>query len=145
MIREYKESDLTVCARIMMEVYNNELWQCHWTLETAVSYLEDYVQGNKFLGYTLLADDQIIGVIFTHEKIWWNNSEIFVDEMFITPAYQRKGYGAKLIQVVETYIKEHKLAGFVLTTNRFAPAPTFYRKNGFTDYDHVLCMGKVIE
>lgn len=144
MIREYIESDLTMCANIMIEVYNNDLWQCHWTLETAKSYLEDYVHGSKFLGYTLVADNEIIGAIFTHEKIWWNNSEIFIDEMFITPAYQRQGYGTVLLQTVESYIKEHKLAGFTLTTNRFAPAPNFYRKNGFVDCDHVLYMGKEV-
>lgn len=128
-----------------MEVYNNDLWQCYWSLETAKRYLDDYVQGKKFLGYTLIVDKNIIGAIFTHEKIWWNNSEIFIDEMFITPSYQRLGYGAELLQTVENYIKEHKLAGFTLTTNRFAPAPAFYKKNGFIDYDHVLYMGKVID
>lgn len=35
--------------------------------------------------------------------------------------------------------------GFTLTTNRFAPAPDFYRKNGFIDCDHVLYMGKGIK
>lgn len=85
---------------------------------------------------------RIKGAIFGHEKIWWNNSEIFIDEMFISPELQRQGYGTELIHTVESYIKEYKLAGFTLTTNRFAPASKFYRKNGFVDYDHVLFMGK---
>ena len=144
MIREFMESDLTVCAEIMMEVYNNDLWQCNWSIEIAKSYLEDYVHGKKFLGYTMVVDNNIIGAIFTHEKIWWNNSEIFVDELFIAPAYQRQGYGAKLLQTVENYIKEHKLAGFTLLTNRYAPARAFYRNNGFEECDHVLYMGKAL-
>lgn len=145
MIREYDESDLTMCAQIMTEVYNNDLWQCHWSMETAKSYLQDFANSEKFVGYTLVIENEIRGAIFAHEKIWWNNSEIFVDEMFISPALHRQGYGSELLMAVENYIKEHKLAGFTLTTNRFAPAPNFYRKNGFFDCDHVLYMGKAVE
>jgi aminoglycoside 6'-N-acetyltransferase I len=141
----FQESDLAACAKIMTEVYNNDLWQCNWSLETAKDYLEDYVRGRKFLGYTIIVDNEIIGAIFAHEKIWWNNNEIFVDEMFISPSYQRQGYGTELLKMVENYIKEHKLAGFTLTTNRYAPAPAFYRKNGFVDCEHVLYMGKCVE
>lgn len=142
MIRKYQDSDLAACARIMMEVYNNELWQCYWSPETAEGYLKDFTDSAKFLGYILVIDEEIKGAIFAHEKIWWNNSEVFIDEMFITPGLQRQGYGSKLLQTVEEYIKEHNLAGFTLTTNRYAPAPDFYRKNGFVDCEHVLYMGK---
>lgn len=144
MIRKYEDFDLTTCAQIMIQVYNNELWQSHWTLEIAKSYLQDFVSHAKFIGYTLLVGDEIVGAIFAHEKIWWNNSEVFIEEMFISPKLQRQGYGTELIHEVESYINEHKLAGFTLATNRFAPAPDFYRKNGFVDYDHVLFMGKEV-
>ncbi len=144
MIRKYENSDLTACAQIMMEVYNNELWQCRWSLETAKNYLQDFVDHAKFIGYTILIDNKVIGAIFAHEKNWWNNSEVFIEEMFISPELQRHGYGTELLHTVESYIKEHKLAGFTLTTNRFTPAPDFYRKNGFVDCDHVLYMGKGI-
>ncbi len=136
--------DLTACAEIMMSVYNNELWQCRWSLDTAKDYLMDYVECKKFIGYTLWLDDEIKGAIFCHEKIWWNNSEIFIDEMFISTELQRQGYGTELLSVIENYIKEHNLAGFTLTTNRFAPAPKFYRKNGFSDAEHVLFMFKEV-
>lgn len=142
MIKKYQNEDLTACAELMMEVYNNEHWQCRWSLELAQNYLQDYVNSNKFLGYTIWVDGKIKGAIFCHEKIWWNNSEIFIDEMFVSPEIQRQGYGTELINVVESYIDEHKLAGFTLSTNRFTPAPNFYRKNGFKDAEHILFMYK---
>jgi len=147
LIKKFELRDLTACAEIMMSVYNNELWQCRWSLDITKDYLMDYVECKKFIGYTLWLDDVIIGAIFCHEKIWWNNNEIFIDEMFIdemfiSPEFQRQGYGTELLNVVENYIKEHDLAGFTLTTNRFAPAPNFYRKNGFFDAEHVLFMCK---
>jgi aminoglycoside 6'-N-acetyltransferase I len=113
-------------------------------LETAISYLHDYYDSKKFVGFTLWIDRVIKGAIFCHEKIWWNNNEVFVDEMFISPELQRQGYGTALLTVVEKYVKEHDLAGLTLSTNRFTPAPNFYRKNDFSDAEHVLFMYKEI-
>jgi len=111
MIKKFELRDLTACAEIMMSVYNNEFWQCSWSLDTAKNYLMDYVECKKFIGYTLWLDDVIKGVIFCHEKVWWNNNEVFIDEMFISPELQRQGYGTELLSVIENYIKEHNLAG----------------------------------
>ena len=144
MIKSFELSDLAACAEIMISVYNNEQWQCHWSLETAVEYLRDFTDCKKFIGYTLWVDGDIKGAVFCHEKIWWNNSEIFVDEMFVLPSLQRKGYGTVLINAIEKYVREHKLAGLTLSTSRYTPAPTFYKKNGFLDAEHVLFMYKEV-
>ena len=50
-----------------------------------------------------------------------------------------------LIKAAEEYVSEKKLAGFTLTTNKYAPAPNFYRKNGFFDCEHILFMCKETE
>lgn len=49
MIKKFDVNDLDKCAKIMMLVYNNEYWQCQWSLETAKAYLMDYVEGKNLL------------------------------------------------------------------------------------------------
>ena len=142
MIRKMIASDLESCAEILCSVYNNEMWQCRWSLETSKEYLCDYFDSKKFVGFVLEIDHILVGAMFCHEKLWWNNSELFVDEMFIQPDLQRIGYGSELMKAAEGYIKEHKLAGFTLSTNRYSPAPKFYKKNGFVDAKHILFMYK---
>lgn len=144
MVRKMKRTDIPFCADILCKVYNNELWQCRWTAETACAYLEDYFDEKKFVGFIIEEDNAVIGAMFTHEKIWWNNSELFIDEMFIIPDMQRKGYGKMLIKAAENYVSEHKLAGFTLSTNKYAPAPDFYKKNGFSVCEHILFMCKEV-
>ena len=144
MVRKMKRADIPFCADILCKVYNNELWQCRWTAETACAYLEDYFDEKKFVGFIIEEDNVVIGAMFTHEKIWWNNSELFIDEMFIIPDMQRKGYGKMLIKAAENYVSEHKLAGFTLSTNKYAPAPNFYKKNGFSVCEHILFMCKEV-
>lgn len=144
MIRRFEESDLEQCASILMSVYNNETWQCFWSFEKAKEYLKEIIDNKKFIGFTLVVDYEVKGAILCREKTWWNNNEIFVEELFVSPEHQGKGYGTALLNTVEGYIKEKGLAGFTLNTNRYTPAPGFYRKNGFCDGEHVLFMYKVV-
>lgn len=143
-IRKMEKSDIPPCADILCSVYNNEMWKCRWDRETAIEYLTDFFAVKRFVGYVLTEGGEILGAVFAREKVWWNNSEVFVEEMFIRPKLQRKGLGSLLLKKVEEYIAEKGLAGITLSTNRYAPAPDFYRKNGFTDCEHVLFMAKEI-
>lgn len=133
------------CSKILCAVYNNELWQCRWTEETATAYLLDFVKSEKFVGYVLEAEGEVVGALFAKQKVWWNNSELFIEEMFVLPKHQRKGYGSMLLKTAEKYVKEHKLAGITLATNKYAPAPMFYQKNGFQPNEAVLYMYKIVE
>ena len=80
--------------------------------------------------------------MFCREKVWWNNGELVIEEMLVRPEYQRQGFGTVLLQKAEEYVVEKGMAGITLATNRYAPAPAFYKKNGFAEYEHVLYMGK---
>lgn len=141
-IRKMEQMDIASCADILCSVYNNELWQCRWNREVATEYLTDFYDMKKFVGYVMEENGEVCGAIFAHEKVWWNNSEVFVEEMFIQPQLQRKGYGTMLLEKVGEYVKEKGFAGITLSTNKYAPAPKFYRKNGFADSEHVLFMYK---
>ncbi len=141
-IREMNFNDIDQCADILCSVYNNELWMCRWDKETAVEYLSDFFENKKFVGYVAEEDGDLIAGIFAHEKVWWNNSEVFVEEMFVNPDKQGNGIGTALLNRVEEYVKNNKLAGITLSTNKYASAPKFYEKNGFTNCEHVIFMAK---
>lgn len=144
-IREMNKNDIPACADILCAVYNNELWMCRWEKEVAIEYLNDFFENHKFVGYVAEEEDRLIAGLFAHEKVWWNNSEVFVEEMFVLPELQGKGIGSALLKQVEGYIAEHGLAGMTLSTNKYAPAPKFYEKNGFGLCEHVIFMAKEME
>lgn len=141
-IRPLAAADLPACAQILCDVYNNDLWQCRWSMETAQAYLADYMAAQRFIGYAAVTESLLVGAVFAHEKIWWNNVEVFIDEMFVLPAHQGQGIGRALMNHLEAYVRQRGLAGLTLTTNRYAPAPEFYRRLGFSDCEHVLFMAK---
>lgn len=143
-IRGLRQEDIPACAEILCQVYNNEMWQCHWEKDTAIEYLTDFFEMKKFVGFVLEENSVVQGGLFAHEKIWWNNSEVFIEEMFVKPELQRQGGGSKLLQAVEAYVKEKGLAGMTLATNKYAPAPLFYRKNGFQENECIILMYKEV-
>ena len=143
MIRKFKNSDIAACAKIMQAVYNNEMWQCYWNDDTAYAYLQDFAEHKKFVGFSLVEDEKVIGAILCCEKMWWNNSEIYIEQMFVSPEYQRQGHGLQLLRAVEEYVQDKKMAGITLSTSRFTFAPDFYRKNGFSDNEQVTFMYKL--
>ena len=51
----------------------------------------------------------------------------------------------EMLQKAEEYVLEKGLAGITLATNRYVPAPAFYKKNGYFECEHVLYMGKAIQ
>lgn len=142
MIRKLQEKDIPACADILCSVYNNELWMCRWTKDVAEDYLKDFFESKKFVGYVAEENSAIIGGLFAHEKIWWNNSEVFIGEMFVTPAKQGNGIGTALLKEVEKCIEQKHLAEITLSTNKYAPAPKFYEKNGFMRCEQVMFMAK---
>lgn len=142
MIREIRRSDIPACADILCSVYNNDLWQNRWEQATAMEYLSDIFNMPKFLGYVIEEDGAILGGLLAREKVWWSGSEVYVEELFVKRSHQGMGYGTMLMKRVEQFVLENRLAGITLSTNRYAPAADFYRRNGFIDCEHVLFLCK---
>lgn len=143
-IKELKSKHLIECADLLIATYNCEPWNFHWTKELAIRYLTEYFTSPRFVGFILVENDKILGATFGHNKTWWNNDELYIDELYIAPTYQRKGYGTILLNHLEKYIKERKLAGFTLLTNKYMPSVLFYEKNGVIKGEHILFMYKVV-
>lgn len=144
MIRDYIPSDLEACARLLIEAYNTEPWNNHWTMETATRYLSEFVSNDQFVGFVICKDDAVIGAMFAHRKTWWTNDELFLDELYIAPPLQRQGYGESLLEHAERYAKSQNLAGLTLLTNRYFPAKRFYEKHKYVLAGHVIYMYKEI-
>lgn len=141
-LRKLTLADIPACADILCIVYNNDLRQCRWEQAAAMEYLSDIFNMSKFLGYVIVENGEILGALFAREKVWWNNSKVYVEELFVNPGHQGKGHGTMLMKRAKQYVLENKLAGITLATNRYTPAAGFYRKNGFSDCEHVLFLCK---
>ena len=130
-IAYYEAEYLEECAELLQKVYNNEQWGCHWSEIKSKKYIAELSQIPRFVGFLLLNDEEeLIGAALCHERTWWYKDELFIDEFFIDPDSQQRGYGSKLLKYMTKYSKEQKLAGLTLMTNNLIVAD-FYHKNKF--------------
>lgn len=98
--------------------------------------IESYLCGGHRLFLTGSMGDEIVGYILVKE--YWNLSDLFV-----LPAYQRKGIGTRLLSEA---ISSCKLDGVgYVRLNSSASAQGFYEKHGFqhsashtSQHDHVV-------
>lgn len=143
-IAYYEAEYLEECAELLQKVYNNEQWGCHWSEIKSKKYIAELSQIPRFVGFLLLNDEEeLIGAALCHERTWWYKDELFIDEFFIDPDSQQRGYGSKLLKYMTKYSKEQKLAGLTLMTNNLIVAD-FYHKNKFHDHE-IYFMYKGVE
>lgn len=131
MIRPLVKADIAACAKVFVNTYNSAPWNYHWALEQAEQYLDEYASSAQFVGFVLHHNDEIAGAVLAHTKTWWTNSQLFIDELFISPDKQKMGCGKKLLLHTEQYAIDNSLETITLMTNKFMPAMEFYEKNDF--------------
>ena len=141
MIKEFSSSDLKKCCELYVQVFNGEPWNDNWTDEMVHIYLQELTGHKRFLGYTLWDGDCLIGAVFAHIKRF-KYDEIYIDELFISPNCQRKGYGIMLMNEVEKFAKENSVVSMTLLTGLDKPAFNFYSKLGYKHLDYLAFMYK---
>lgn len=143
-IRKLLIDDLETCAKLLIATYNPPPWNNHWTVESGKKYLSEFLSNTNFIGFVIEEDDEIMGAMFAHRKVWWTNDEIYIDELFIRPDRQRCGYGKLLMNKIEELSKDLGLGGVTLLTNKNHPAKMFYEKEGYVVAEQVIFMYKQV-
>ena len=143
-IRPINKDDIAACAAMFVRSYNRAHWNYNWDHENAVNYLQEYLDSPHFAGFVVTEGTETAAALFGHQKTWWTGQQFFVDELFVSPSYQGKGYGKKLLACAEDFATRHDLNVVFLMTNKFMPAYDFYIKESFIQADQFVCMFKPV-
>ena len=130
-IKPITNASIDACAKVFIQSYNRPPWNYQWKLEDAIKYLDEYASSPQFVGFALYDNEEIAGVLLAHTKTWWTSNQLFIDEFFVAPGFQKMGYGKILINYAEQYALENELKTITLMTHKFMPAMNFYVKNDF--------------
>lgn len=143
-IRSFTQNDIEDCGKLLMQSYNQPPWRHQWKLDLAVKYLSEYTDCKSFIGFVLCVDENIAGALFAHSKTWWTNDQLFIDELFISPEIQGRGYGKSMLDFAEKFAKENGLDSISLMTNKFMPAFNFYNKINYLQAEQFVFMFKPV-
>jgi ribosomal protein S18 acetylase RimI-like enzyme len=131
-IREAKKKDLNKVIEIFVKEYAKKPYNEPWTNETANKKMQEFLKYNKF--FVLDFDGKIIGFTIFHFYNWYGGIRGFIDEVVVSSEFQGKGYGKKLMNFAERYIKSKKATEISLLASPKAKAFKIYlNKRNYKD------------
>lgn len=144
-IKPITESDIEMCAKVFIEAYNQPPWNYQWQFEDALKYLKEYYVSPDFKGFLLFDGEVFAGAMFAHAKTWWTGPQLYIDELFIAPNEQKKGYGKAIITFAEEVALKEGLGTITLMTHKFMPAMKFYENIDFLHAQPLVILFKQLE
>lgn len=136
------ENHLDDCIKIFTDAYNSPPWNCQWTIEKAGRYLSELIHNSSFVGFIIYENQHPAGAVLGHRKTWWTHDQLMIDELFVSNASQKKGYGKKLMAQCEEYADRNQIGLLVLMTNKYLPVFNFYESIDLLAADQYVFMFK---
>lgn len=141
-IRKIKLSDLQKCTHLLEKSYSKPPYNEKFTGNNAYDYLKrklDYCVEHSFV---IEEDKNIIGFIVVNLSYWAFGKQALIEEIVIDDNKQRKGYGKKLMDYAENYLKNIGAKSLMLWGRKDAGAYHFHIKNGFIEDENMVVMFK---
>lgn len=126
--------DLLACAKILKDIYNNNVLSEGWTEESSLNICKFYYKLQPDLYFVAKKQGKVVGFSFSYIKPWADGNHLMVEEISVDPNYRNGGTAIKLIsKVFETAIKKYNVVKVEGTTYEDENGAPFriYKKLGF--------------
>ncbi len=128
--RTIKESDIDGCSSLFAKVFSSAPWNEEWTKGLAFKRLSHFYESKDFLG-VLAEKEGIVGFALGNIEPFCFGSMLYLREMCVDSALQRKGVGSGIIDALESELGHLNVKKVYLATERTIPAADFYQSKGF--------------
>ena len=137
----YDSLMLQECVDLYQEVFSKEPWFEHSDRNDVEKYFLNFMDGNKFVGYVLKANNKIIAVSIGFLKPWIKGEEYYIDQFYVDYNVQGKGIGTFFLNKIKEHLIELDIHAIILATEKGYPSYEFYKKNGFSPIDDLCFLG----
>lgn len=103
--------------------------------EKYLNWLKSQLKNKHAYQVILEEDDQFVGYLASAETLW--NDKLTIVEVFVSPNFQGRGIGKKLLSFAVEFAKKNGLQGLVVQTeHENTPAQKLYEKFGFAKLEN---------
>jgi ribosomal protein S18 acetylase RimI-like enzyme len=141
-IREASPADLTALLRMMRALAEQEPGKIEFDEPAVRGVLGSFLQQPELGRMWVLCDRQTLAgyvVLTLGFSFEYRGRDAFIDELYIEPAYRRRGLGRMAMEFVESRAKELGVNAVHLEVDHGNhPAMELYRRIGYADHDRHL-------
>lgn len=122
-IKLAEKKDLSQCADILRDIYNNNVLNEGWTVESSNAICEFYFKLNPDLFFVAKNEDEVVGFTFSFIKPWADGNQLMLEEISVKESFRNRKIASKLLK---TLIETAKLKYNIIFVN----ATTYNGENG---------------
>ncbi|HXA00950.1 MAG TPA: GNAT family N-acetyltransferase [Cytophagaceae bacterium] len=130
-IKRLGVQDVSILKRLLHLF--QEIFEMEKPVITNESYLQKLLGKTDFIAYVVICENEIAGGLTAYELPMYYSeySEVFIYDIAISPEFQRKGLGRKLLSTLKEYCRQNGIREiFVAANEEDAHAVNFYKSTG---------------
>ena len=132
-LRELIMNDVPIIASVYVKAYAEGDWNEKWDCEDAVQRINEIASSPQCKGGVCELEGRIVGCILFEILTWHTGKQLEIKEIFVAPAFQRRGIGKRLLEYAETCGSKVGTSEMFLWTNKSKKLIDFYSKVGYCE------------
>ena len=105
-IKLANKNDLTKCAKILRDIYNNNVLSEGWTEESSKAICSFYFKMQPDLFFVAKDNEKVVGFTFSFIKPWANGNQLMAEELCVDRDYRKQKIATRLLKTLVATAKE---------------------------------------
>lgn len=129
-LRDCTADDIQSAAKLMCSVYAQAPFFENWRYDRAEKRIRAFMSGDGARGYAMNIESQVVGYLFGRMDYTAKGDVFYVQELFVSTVYQRKGCGSMALDQLKDLLRKEGVKKIEMHT--LTEDISFYEKNGFS-------------
>ena len=99
-IENAKQEYLKHCAKILMDIYNSNVLDEGWTVNSANEICQFYFNMQSDLFFVAKSDNEIIGFTYCYIKPYPKGKALMIEELSVKEEFRKQGVGKQLLKTL---------------------------------------------
>ena len=105
-IKHATKNDLRQCAKILRNIYNNNVLNEGWTELSSNAICEFYFKLQPDLFFIAKDNEKVIGFTFSYIKPWADGNQLMAEELSVDKDYRKQNIATRLLKTLVATAKD---------------------------------------
>ncbi len=129
-------------GEIYAAAFSGPPWNDPWKVRDASTHVRELLECKQSYGLEYVIDGEIVGFVLGTSMLFHYGRTFEINDLAVSPEFQHRGIGAKLLEKCLEDIKAQGMVGIHLITEGGGTLQKFYEKYDFKKETEVILMGK---